>query len=208
MNFEKFILEQYKSLGVLKEAPIIDNSTDTRKTNVISSTFKNIGHILKGGKEPGKIEIVLKSPKDIEKLKTLLEPPYEQASERVKQAEKDKVDANLEDQISVNCIEVLQGRAIGQYELSLTLNDLVTGKGRFGTARSGEIGKQKVSFQQIVDTAQRVLKKAIDAKVIEWNEEKELSPKDLFNRFVNKATGVVGQTAKELVSSDTGINKG
>lgn len=208
MNFEKFILEQYKSLGVLKEAPINENSTDTRKTNVISSTFKNIGHILKGGKEPGKIEIVVKNPKDIEKLKTLLEPPYGQAKARVEQAEIDKVDANLEDIISVNCIEVLQGRAIGQYELSLTLNDLVTGKGRFGTARSGDIEKRTESYQQILDITQRVFKKAIDAKIIEWNELKELTPKDLFNRFVNKATGVAGQTAKQLVSSDTGINTG
>jgi len=188
MTFDEFIKEGYRELDLQYE--------EYQDTNVISDFFKSVKHASKGGKPADSPEITLKNINDLKKLEGLTNPKYQQALDTLKT---DKT--NLQSIIVKNAVQILNANASTGGSLTLNLYELASDAPRAkhgdSKGRTEEI-KDPKRFEVLYTTAKTALSPALEAGVLKWKEPRELSPKDLFNRFTNSVVGFVGKT-------DTGI---
>lgn len=208
MKFDEYIQEKQKSLGLVVEA-----DSDVQEKNVFSQFFKNLGTVLRGGKPADPPKIELKKPQEVDKLRTILKPTY---AEAVKALESEalsspvvnnKVNANL---IVSNLVKVFETAAITRntqsetdvYNLLQTKPDISREGSKAGKRDVQDFGE--LSSDQILSQVKEILQPALDAGILKWDiPVRELSPKDLFNRVVNKLSSETAEAAKQVLSSDT-----
>jgi hypothetical protein len=207
MKFEEYISKCENSLGVV-------NEQGYQATNNIQDFFKNLGTILKGGGDPKEIKISLKDKQKLDELAKTLNPPYDQA----KNGSKDLVTNNKinESLISSNIYEIMYDLAMRNSPLSTDVYNILSQTPKVVTNTSGgqnkgrttveniqsQLQKAGISLSQVESTVKKVLEKPLKSGIVKWEAPRELSPKDLFNRAVNKLTQTVGQTGKELLSGE------
>jgi len=204
MNFDGFIKSKYEEMGILEE--------EYQNSNVIRDFFKNVKYASKGGKPALSPVISIKDKNDIQKLKPLTNPPYyearvmlgldepeESVSENVMHTDKTVTvqdEERIPPRIAVNIVDILNSNALAGGELKVNLISLIDTKPQGST---GEIGTRTISVSQsayanVAKIAKDVLRKPLEMGILKWEEPKELSPKDLVNKFVDVAAKYVGST--------------
>jgi hypothetical protein len=213
LNFDDYILQKENSLKEIKEA-----SQGVQDSNAASDFFSKLGTILKGGKDPAAPTIVLVKPKEVDKLKDLLIPKYAEA-ERQLATNKDPIIGDKINPafVSKNIVDIFKNLALTRSgNTSTSINNVLsqdpsiyTSSSSSGSGSGGgyklNIDKvlSQVSLKDIEDGILKVIQPAIKAGILKWDVPVgELSPKDLFNRFVNSVVATGGQTAKELLGGD------
>jgi len=204
MNFDGFIKSKYEEMGILEE--------EYQNSNVIRDFFKNVKYASKGGKPASSPIISIKDKNDIQKLKNLTNPTYFVAREMLGLPDPNvRVSENVmhtdkkvktEDQkripprIAVNIVDILNSNALAGGSLKVNLISLIDTEPQGST---GEIGTRTISvspnaYANVSKIAKDVLKKPLEMGILKWEEPKELSPKDLINKFVDVAAKYVGST--------------
>jgi hypothetical protein len=204
LKFDAYIEEQHKALGLVTE--------EYQDSNVIADFFKKVKYAAKGGKPAEPPSITLKDPKNVDKLKRLLNPRYDVA---IKDPNvKDPLKGNVVNPafVSVSLVNFFQSAAMTTRSQMTTdiLNILsktphLPTNSKNPSIRTTGVNDvlAKVNLADIVKTVRGVVDPAVKAGVLKWEEPREYSPKDLMNKLTDKIAAGVKQTAGEVWNQDT-----
>lgn len=209
MKFDEYILNCENDVKVV-------NEQGYQSSNVVEDFFKKLSTVLKGGADPKSVTIKLSDSKKLEELKNTMKPDYITASSAIQSGsnkiiENNRINLNV---ISANVYEIFYDSVLKGGSLETSLDNVVSSKPQITkTSGSGNSSKRTltvdvektfqtsgITLNELENAVKQVLDKPLKSGIIKWEAPRELSPKDLFNRAVNKITQTAGQTAKELWS--------
>ena len=206
MKFDTYIEEQYKALGLVTE--------EYQDSNVIKDFFKNVKYVAKGGKPPVSPIIELKDNRKVDLIKTYTKPTYDAADKALgrklnpKAIEGNKINVNV---IAKNVYDILRASVMSGRggKITTDIYNILSASPQISKQGGGkpqsvnfsidkDIKASKIPYETVEKTVKAVLQPAIDAGILKWDQPREYSPKDLFNKLVNKIAGGVKQTAGEV----------